>query len=126
MSAPIRICMIGAGRVGKLHSGTLKRHVPGGDVVALVDPWAEVRDATGDEFGTWGAAMIAGKAVGLYDDLAAVAAAHATPAGPALRPSAEAHALYRPLVDRHVALQGHLLNMFMQEESVEGRRETPS
>jgi myo-inositol 2-dehydrogenase/D-chiro-inositol 1-dehydrogenase/scyllo-inositol 2-dehydrogenase (NAD+) len=43
--------MIGAGRVGKLHSGTLKRHVPGGDVVALVDPWAEVRDATGDEFG---------------------------------------------------------------------------
>ena len=43
--------MIGAGRVGKLHSGTLRRHVPGGDVVALVDPWAEVRDATGDEFG---------------------------------------------------------------------------
>ena len=51
MTAPVRICMIGAGRVGKLHSGTLKRHVPGGDVVALVDPWAEVRDATGDEFG---------------------------------------------------------------------------
>ncbi len=51
MTATIRICMIGAGRVGKLHSGTLKRHVPGGDVVALVDPWAEVRDATGDEFG---------------------------------------------------------------------------
>mgnify|MGYP003372411443 FL=1 len=51
MTLPIRICMIGAGRVGKLHSGTLKRHVPGGDVVALVDPWAEVRDATGDEFG---------------------------------------------------------------------------
>ena len=51
MTASVRICMIGAGRVGKLHSGTLKRHVPGGDVVALVDPWAEVRDATGDEFG---------------------------------------------------------------------------
>ena len=51
MTLPIRICMIGAGRVGKLHSGTLRRHVPGGDVVALVDPWAEVRDATGDEFG---------------------------------------------------------------------------
>ena len=51
MTAPVRICMIGAGRVGKLHSGTLTRHVPGGDVVALVDPWAEVRDATGDEFG---------------------------------------------------------------------------
>ena len=51
MTATIRICMIGAGRVGKLHSGTLKRHVPGGDVVALVDPWEEVRNATGDEFG---------------------------------------------------------------------------
>jgi predicted dehydrogenase len=51
MTAPVRICMIGAGRVGKLHSGTLKRHVPGGDVVALVDPWAEVRNTTGNEFG---------------------------------------------------------------------------
>ena len=51
MTASVRICMIGAGRVGKLHSGTLKRHVPGGDVVALVDPWAEVLNATGDEFG---------------------------------------------------------------------------
>jgi len=51
MTSPVRICMIGAGRVGKLHSGTLKRHVPGGDVVALVDPWEEVRNATGDEFG---------------------------------------------------------------------------
>ena len=51
MTASVRICMIGAGRVGKLHSGTLKRHVPGGEVVALVDPWAEVLNATGDEFG---------------------------------------------------------------------------
>jgi predicted dehydrogenase len=51
MNSTVRICMIGAGRVGKLHSGTLKRHVPGGDVVALVDPWAEVRNTTGNEFG---------------------------------------------------------------------------
>lgn len=43
--------MIGAGRVGKLHSGTLTRHVPGGKVVAIVDPWSEVRDATADQFG---------------------------------------------------------------------------
>ena len=33
-----------------------------------------------DEFGTWGSAMIAGKAVGVFDDLAEVATAHATPA----------------------------------------------
>lgn len=48
--ANVRICMIGAGRVGKLHSGTLRRHVPGGDVVALVDPYAPVLNETGDQF----------------------------------------------------------------------------
>jgi len=29
--------MIGTGCVGKLHSGTLRRYIPGADVVALVD-----------------------------------------------------------------------------------------
>lgn len=48
--ANVRICMIGAGRVGKLHSGTLRRHVPGGDVVALVDPFERVLNETGDQF----------------------------------------------------------------------------
>lgn len=50
MSKRVRICMIGAGRVGKLHSGTLKRYVPDGDVVALVDPVAAMLNQTGDEF----------------------------------------------------------------------------
>ncbi|WP_374689340.1 Gfo/Idh/MocA family oxidoreductase [Promineifilum sp.] len=49
--ANVRICMIGAGRVGKLHSSTLRRHVPGGEVVALVDPVRSILDATGDQFG---------------------------------------------------------------------------
>ncbi|MCA9867632.1 MAG: Gfo/Idh/MocA family oxidoreductase [Anaerolineae bacterium] len=48
--ANVRICMIGAGRVGKLHSGTLRRHVPGGELVALVDPFQKVLDETGDQF----------------------------------------------------------------------------
>ena len=48
--APVRICMIGAGRVGKNHSRALAR-VPGGKIVALVDPVAETLAATGDEFG---------------------------------------------------------------------------
>ncbi len=48
--ANVRICMIGAGRVGKLHSGTLRRHVPGGEVVALVDPFERVLNETGDQF----------------------------------------------------------------------------
>jgi myo-inositol 2-dehydrogenase/D-chiro-inositol 1-dehydrogenase/scyllo-inositol 2-dehydrogenase (NAD+) len=43
--------MIGAGRVGKLHSGTIKRYLPGADVVAIVDPAAEILNETGDEFG---------------------------------------------------------------------------
>ncbi len=51
MNKKIRICMIGAGRVGKLHSGTLKRYVPDGDVVALVDPSTAVLHETGAEFG---------------------------------------------------------------------------
>ncbi|MFW6063173.1 MAG: Gfo/Idh/MocA family oxidoreductase, partial [Chloroflexota bacterium] len=51
MSSKIRVCMIGAGRVGKLHSGTFARHVPQGEVVALVDQAAQVLHETGDEFG---------------------------------------------------------------------------
>ena len=48
---PVRICMVGAGRVGKLHSGTFARHVPGGTVVALVDPATQILDETGAQFG---------------------------------------------------------------------------
>ncbi len=51
MKDRVRICMIGAGRVGKLHSGTLNRYVPDGDVVALVDPSTAVLNETGEEFG---------------------------------------------------------------------------
>jgi predicted dehydrogenase len=46
-----RICMIGAGRVGKNHSRAISHHVPGGRIVALVDPAAEVRAETAAEFG---------------------------------------------------------------------------
>jgi myo-inositol 2-dehydrogenase/D-chiro-inositol 1-dehydrogenase/scyllo-inositol 2-dehydrogenase (NAD+) len=51
MAASIKICMIGAGRVGKLHSGTLARYIPGGEVVCLVDTVQEMLDETGKEFG---------------------------------------------------------------------------
>jgi myo-inositol 2-dehydrogenase/D-chiro-inositol 1-dehydrogenase/scyllo-inositol 2-dehydrogenase (NAD+) len=43
--------MIGAGRVGKLHSGTLRRYIPDGEVVALVDTQKPILDETGEEFG---------------------------------------------------------------------------
>lgn len=50
MNQRIKLCMIGAGRVGKNHSYAIKRHIPDGDIVALVDPAVDVRNATGDEF----------------------------------------------------------------------------
>lgn len=51
MPEGIKVCMVGAGRVGKLHSGTLKRYLPAGHVVALVDTQAAMLKETGDEFG---------------------------------------------------------------------------
>ena len=47
---PVRICMVGAGRVGKNHSKWINKHVPGGNIVALVDPAPETLAATGAEF----------------------------------------------------------------------------
>lgn len=46
-----KICMVGAGRVGKLHSGNLKRYIPGGEVVALVDTYQPMLEETGEQFG---------------------------------------------------------------------------
>ena len=54
MSGTVKICMIGAGRVGKLHSGTLKRYIPDGEVVSLVDTQPQMLDETGKEFGIEG------------------------------------------------------------------------
>ncbi|MCL4805063.1 MAG: xylulose kinase [Anaerolineae bacterium] len=97
---------------------TETRAVGGG---ARSDAWNQIKaDVMGvpyqrlarTEFGTWGAAMIAGKAAGIYDDLAAVATAHARPAGDPIRPSADNHEVYRPLVDRHIALQAQLVGIF--------------
>ncbi len=51
MKKSVRICMLGAGRVGKNHTRAITRHVPTGEIVALVDPLAEVRLATAREFG---------------------------------------------------------------------------
>jgi myo-inositol 2-dehydrogenase / D-chiro-inositol 1-dehydrogenase len=47
----VRICMIGAGRVGRNHSNAISRHVPGGRIVALVDPMESVRNETAADFG---------------------------------------------------------------------------
>ena len=51
MKKQIRICMVGAGRVGKNHSRAITRHIAAGKIVALVDPMAQVRAETAAEFG---------------------------------------------------------------------------
>ncbi len=50
MPQPIRICMIGAGRVGKNHSRAM-RHVANAEIVAVVEQVAQVRQETAAEFG---------------------------------------------------------------------------
>ena len=64
------------------------------------------------EFGTWGSAMIAGKAVGLFDDLAETAARTTLPEGEPVRPREDKHAAYRSLVERYVRLQDGLVDIF--------------
>ena len=51
MKKPIRICMVGGGRVGKNHSRALTRYIPGGQIVALVETIDQVREETALEFG---------------------------------------------------------------------------
>lgn len=64
------------------------------------------------EFGTWGAAMVAGKAVGVYNDLAEVAFEHADVAGDSVQPIAENHSVYRRHVARYIDLQDTLVRVF--------------
>lgn len=64
------------------------------------------------EFGTWGAALIAGKAVGLFDDLAARAAETARPADVLTKPRVENNRLYQPLVEKYIQMQGSLNQFF--------------
>ncbi len=64
------------------------------------------------EFGTWGSALIAGKAVGIYDDLAQVAFEHAQPAGEPVRPDPERHQQYQKHVTKYIKLQEMLATTF--------------
>jgi xylulokinase len=66
------------------------------------------------EFGSWGSAMIAGKAAGLIDDLAETALAHARPQGSALASDPDVTAVYKPLVEKHIALQASLQDVFLR------------
>ena len=51
MSHPVCFCLIGAGRAGKVHANSLRRYVPSGELVAVVDSNPEALQATGEQFG---------------------------------------------------------------------------
>jgi xylulokinase len=66
------------------------------------------------EFATWGSAMIAGRAVGLFDDLVATATATTEADGEPEWPRPEVHALYQELAGRYVGWQQTLAEAFRQ------------
>lgn len=59
----IRICLVGAGRVAKVHANSLKGHVPSSELVAVVDPDTDTLNQTADDY------EIAGRFASLEDAL---------------------------------------------------------
>ncbi len=47
----VKICMVGAGRVGKLHSQSINQSMGEAEVVAIVDPAESVLNTTANDFG---------------------------------------------------------------------------
>ena len=62
------------------------------------------------ELGTWGSALVAGKAVGLFSDLAETAYHHANVEGQPFQVEPEIQAAYAPLVEQYIHLQTILAN----------------
>jgi predicted dehydrogenase len=51
MNTPIRICLIGAGRAGRVHANSIARHLPGARLAAVVDTSAELAEKARIDFG---------------------------------------------------------------------------
>jgi predicted dehydrogenase len=51
MPSPIRVCLVGAGRIARVHAESLVRHIPNGRLSAIVDKNPEVLNAIGNQFG---------------------------------------------------------------------------
>jgi predicted dehydrogenase len=51
MKKTIKVCLVGAGRAGQVHAGSLTEHIPGGILEALVDPDPMALKKTGARFG---------------------------------------------------------------------------
>jgi xylulokinase len=70
----------------------------------------------GNEFGSWGSAMIAGKAAGIFGDLTTVAREKAIPEGDPLQPNPKHQDIYRPLIDKYIRLQAVLRDTYVELE----------
>jgi xylulokinase len=64
------------------------------------------------EFGTWGCAMIAGRAVGLFPDLAETASVSTKPNGAPVQPRPEVSAAYQKYVEKYIAWQATFSQAF--------------
>ncbi len=51
MPSLIKFCLVGAGRVARVHANSLVNHVPNGQIVAIVDTDRHTLDTTADQFG---------------------------------------------------------------------------
>jgi len=96
---------------------TESRVVGGG---ARSDTWNQIKTdilnvpyqrLKGNEFGAWGAAMIAGKAAGLINDLAAYADQTTFLSGKPFTPSKGNHELYLPLINKYIEFE-RTMNQF--------------
>jgi hypothetical protein len=58
--------------------------------------------------------MIAGKAAGVYDDLAEVASQHARASGPPFPPQEDHQATYQAMVEHYINLQSTLHDTFIE------------
>jgi xylulokinase len=68
------------------------------------------------ELGTWGSAMIAGKSVGLFSDLAETAYLHASVEAEPFQVEPAMHAVYAPLIDQYIQLQSILVTAFKSNQ----------
>ncbi|GAP13146.1 sugar (pentulose and hexulose) kinase [Longilinea arvoryzae] len=64
------------------------------------------------EFGTWGCAMLAGKATGVFGDLVETALAFSRPVGAPVAPRPDAVQVYQPLVGRYIEMEASLHDLF--------------
>jgi len=51
MPNSLRVCLVGAGRVAKVHANSLVHHTPKAELVAVVDPIPDVLRQTAEQFG---------------------------------------------------------------------------